>query len=860
MTSLKHPLIFRRVSGCACVFCRRTATGVFSDQPFLVTGVSEVPVNAPDRLFAELLTVAGFATDILLTDEVLRSHSSLTAVTVGDQYPKSKGIGASAIAQEDRQAIGGCCGLGGGVERGISAECAEIPPAMVLALSVLDTHAPPSRVNPRYRSVHAWTAVICEYSVNDRYECDDEDVPPGWLPAEVVIHDARDPPLLIVNGSAGYMTTQDYVVALIHLVSHLGPDCYNHDEHWRGKVMEVTEWCCIVSVGLPAMDGEITQWGIYLGNAQFDENAWTGRRVSVREYRRADDATTLGIYDATGEVVVIEINYSVLNTFTEDLDGRQLLRWLVFFHELVHVLYPYHLHGPVFRRCFDRLCSTCLQPRTIDSLTAPSGCGRQAHEHRSSACLPNSGFKSVPVPASAADGDLAEPRAVRVDGDSRDTWSEFDPQRMCSKAAGVLARAYGVYLGRHYVMSKATHRSAKGLHGNLQLSTSEGQLRYLAVLFPSLVTRLSGAGVQELRDYVGSQPDNVNLVPHKPGPSFRAACVTIPWTMDTRIADTAMGNLFPHIRVYCELKGGATSTATHKRLELESTHEICWSSDCDHKYLDLMTAARSPTLTAPVWIAIEVITYEKGTIRGLPKRESANKSISHLAMVQFRGGNGTYVDHGMTVNDFRDYVDTRYVPHPNNPGTRYLCGNGSKVRPDWAMGKEYKTYGNVMEIRVMRHVFGLFSARNVTLQHTNSVSLMGKDGSNVCFSSVVVDLLICHAPHMLYNGTERTGTLCGESEDDLRGQFIDGWTRTAQCPTEFSNSAMVATAALHLDHLYNRFLVDARAWVVHRCLSWGAFDGVCDVCGCKDYDDVPLGAVPQAGVAAQVLWFYEMSY
>jgi hypothetical protein len=53
--------------------------------------------------------------------------------------------------------------------------------------------------------------------------------------------------------------------------------------------------------------------------------------------------------------------------------------------------------------------------------------------------------------------------------------------------------------------------------------------------------------------------------------------------------------------------------------------------------------------------------------------------------------------------------------------------------------------------------------------------------------------------------------------------------------------------------------VDARAWVVHRCLNWGAFDGVCDVCGCKDCDDVPLIAVPQTGALLSflpVLVFY----
>lgn len=847
VTSLKHPLIFRRIGGCTCVFCRRTATGVFSDQPFLVTGVHEVPVNAPDRLFAELLTVAGFATDVLLTDEVLRNHSSLTAVTVGDRYPKSQGGGASGLAQEDKQAIGGCCGKGDGVDRGVSAAQADIPPALALALSVLNTYALPHRVNPKYARKCIWTAEVREHSGNDRCECDDEDAPPGWLPAETVIHDTSVPPFLFVNGSAGYMTVQDYVVALIHLVSHLGPECYNHDERWRERVMVVTEWCCIVNNGLPVMDGEITRWGAYLGNAQFDENEWAGRTVSVREYGPSDDVATLGIYDATGKDVVIELNYSVLDTYTDDPDGRQLLRWLVFFHELVHVLYPYHLHGPVFRRCLDLLCSTCLRPRTDDSSIAPS-CGRRPMpRRRSSASTPKPGGKCAPVRTRAADEDLTETRALRVDGQSMDTWPEFSPPLACSKTVGSLVHAYGEYLGRHYAESNATQRSTMGLLGNLQLSTSEGQLRYLAVLFPLLVTRLSDTDMWKLRRYIGSRPDNVNLIPHKPGPTFGAARVTMPWTMDARIADTALGNLFPHIRVYCVLKGGAKSTAMLKRLELECKHEVCWSSDCDRKYLDMMTAARSCTST--VWIAIEVITYEKGTIKGFPNRETANKSISHLAMVQFRGGSGTYVDHALTVGDYNDYVNTRYVPHPTAPGIRYIHGDGMTERPTWAMGKDYKTYENVIEIRVMRHVFRMFSERNVHLHHTNSVSLMGNDRSNVCFSSVVVDLMICHAPRMLcagrHDGVERAGNSRDESEDDRRNQFVDGWGSTFHSPKEATKSAMVATAALHLDHLHDSCLVDARAWTAHRCLSWGAFDGVCDVCGCKDYDNVPLPAVPQ---------------
>ena len=65
--ALKQPLVFTRKDGCECAFCTMTATGIYEDAPFRVTGAHGVPDENPDRLFAGLETPGGHTANVMPT-------------------------------------------------------------------------------------------------------------------------------------------------------------------------------------------------------------------------------------------------------------------------------------------------------------------------------------------------------------------------------------------------------------------------------------------------------------------------------------------------------------------------------------------------------------------------------------------------------------------------------------------------------------------------------------------------------------------------------------------------------------------------------------------------------------------------
>jgi hypothetical protein len=234
--------------------------------------------------------------------------------------------------------------------------------------------------------------------------------------------------------------------------------------------------------------------------------------------------------------------------------------------------------------------------------------------------------------------------------------------------------------------------------------------------------------------------------------------------------------------------------------------------------------------------------YELGNICGYKKLEVANESVSHIVIVCFCDTSGTYTDHGMTVGDREGYLSTKFVSKPGTIGYRYIFDPNVMV-PPWASGKQYRTYEDVVEMRVWRHVHDLFLNLGIVLKHTNTTSLMGSDGANVCFQAVVTDLCICHDVSKLRccddAGPDRQSSCV---DDALRTEFIDGWrcglgtSPAASSPKEMTN--VVRAAVSHLACVDPRMFKDANDWAKTRGLNWGQYDGVCDVCGCKDYDDV----------------------
>jgi hypothetical protein len=487
-------------------------------------GAYGVPVNKPDRVFADLVTVGGVKTDILFTDEVLRTHTTLTAACFDACYPKSVGVGDQVVAQTDTQNICRCVVPVDGTVDVI----ADSPRALVDALAILNENAAPHIINAKYTKTAKWMVVALEC-------CDVDGAPPGRLPVDSEC--CTEPPVLTVYVSHEQQTTQSYLVALIHLSCHMGHECFNHDEHWRAQVMRVVNRCCQVLGGLPATDSPILAWVPYM--SQIGENDWGGRTVAMRVYE--EDTDTLGFYNATGIAVMIEVNTTALSSLvsgdSSSCNGDlSLLQMLVFLHELVHVVYPRHLHGPVFQDCFDAVCATCFVPRTRDG-------GRAIVADQNQYC------HTIPV--------------------SRVVPALRDP--LMSKGRSLQYQC-GVFLARQ---AEAGHLSPRS-----SIMTSEGQLRFLALCFPLLVFPLSGDDVRILRGYVGSQPDNLRLVGRKAA-GIQAAPVTIRWSLDSRIADTALGNLFPHIRVYCQMKGG--KSAWKKRLELDIPVDVS-CSECDTRY------------------------------------------------------------------------------------------------------------------------------------------------------------------------------------------------------------------------------------------------------------------------------------